>query len=272
MTKYKMSGTSSSSSAAAIVPGGVSEAGANSTYIPITVSLRVDLDVSGTAQLFAYPADLADNPVVCTGTLQASSLTGLFHYWEPAGDRANIQGKKGSTNGGQASATAVDFATLITQAMDASAAIPFNAYAGTYSTYSSFGELALAYAAQKLFGHPEATAAISNDVAIVTHFNSAGSGMDMPGLLNTALTTIDDSEVTKIAAAVIGQDADRAEGQGDNKSEADAKPLRFYAGDTVFVRVTMNPWAVNVANANQLTNTAVYSTGQQSFDLVITVA
>ena len=263
----------SSSGTSAIVTGGVSTPGANPIHTAVTVSLRVDLDVSGEAQLFAYPADAADNPVVCTGTFNAASLTGLFDYWEDA-NRGSVNGKKGVSNVAKAALCKTDFASIIAQAMDASGAVPFNTHkdnAANYN-YTSFGELALGYAAKKLFGHPQAVAAISNDAAIVTYFNGNGSGMNMPGLLETALKEIANTDVALIAASVIGQDADRAEGQGDNKSEADAKPLRFYAGDTVFVRVTMQQWAVSVANANQLSNTASYSTGTQSFDLVIRVA
>lgn len=249
----------------------------NPNVTPVTVSLRVNLDVSGVVELFGYPADEAVNPVVCSGKIDPASLTDLFVYWQPDSS-SQVSGKLNDASAGVIEARAIscasDFQVVINSSMDASGANPFIPYAGDLqgnSTYATFGDLALGYAAEKLFGHPQAVAAIDNDQDIVSYFNSNGAGaMQMAELLKAALQLISREDATAIAASVIGQDAERASGQGDNKSEADAKPLRFYADDTVFIRVIMQEWGITVNNnTNQQSALSDYSTGTQSFDLVI---
>ena len=163
---------------------------ANTLQVPtnthaVKVSLRVDVDVSGTVDIFTGAGNTVNNVVVCSVPAAAIAFyqdasRGILEYWEPSSDRGNILGAaiasslRKSASGSTTNPGPVLQASL-QGSLDASAAPPFNQYAGAsnYTTYAGVGELALALHAEYLFGHPQATAAIDNDVAIVNFFNSA---------------------------------------------------------------------------------------------------
>jgi hypothetical protein len=69
---------------------------------------------------------------------------------------------------------ATSFATALhyslTHSIDASAV--YAAYTAADQTYESFGDFVVSFIAQQVFGHPRATAAISNDTSIITRLNA----------------------------------------------------------------------------------------------------
>jgi hypothetical protein len=48
----------------------------------------------------------------------------------------------------------------------------YAAYTSADQTYESFGDFVVSFIAQQVFGHPRATAAISNDTSIITRLNA----------------------------------------------------------------------------------------------------
>lgn len=233
----------------------------------VIVNLNVNVDVSGNVELFGASEEMIRNIVVPALTLNVNGLysdnsNALIEFWEENAARGEFKARIGVNTdaSGCAVAFATSLATVLKGAMDASAAAPFGSYEG-YTSYSSFGELVLSYAAEGMFGHPQATAAITNDVAIVAAFNNdaaalaytgnsapvstgsaseSGADKAIAARLAHALLTMDDAAALVIAQQVIGQDAGRATLEDNNELPTVRKQsLRWYAGDVVYVSVTL---------------------------------
>jgi len=159
----------------------------------------------------------------------------------------------------------------LTNPLDASGANPFNAYAGQangeYTTYANLGELVLSLYAAYLFGHPAATAGITNDTDLRDHINGDGGSAAMVGVnLGNAVAALSEAEATAIVKSVLSQDPRRATNAPNRVfSAADGEthvPLYFQAGDVVYVSITVNAPTVSASGAGALSGIAVNAAGR----------
>jgi hypothetical protein len=238
------------------------------------------IDISGNVNVFAVPSTTLDNVVVCSNPLATTTLfsgsSGVFELTEPSASRGDISGfvssagrANGSVLNGIASPAITDLGAglqgVLTGSLDASAANPFAAYknasSSEYTTYASLGELVLSLYASYLFGHPAATAAISNDVALKNHINGTTASDARAGQnLANAINNLTNTEATNIARAVISQDPNRAVNAPNRQFNAvngeHHIPLIFQAGDVVYVSITVQSPDVTTTNGSGLIGVA----------------
>jgi hypothetical protein len=234
----------------------------------VTVDLRISVDVSGDVSVLGVQPTLPSTNIIVvsaasnTTALKAASLfadasNGIIEYWENAAGTGRDEVEAMVTADASAEFNAIwatrraavktDLQALLctpanANALDASAAAPFSSYkdAAAYYSYNSVGELMVGYAAEALFGHPAATAAIDNDQDIADYGNQQGAGkLDLAEKLVAALAALSKADAAKIAMEVLGQDAARADIAKDNNSGTPEKhaALPFLSGDVVYVGV-----------------------------------
>ena len=243
----------------------------------VTVSLRVVLDLSANVQLFAYPGDVAVNPIHCATLMPASNMSGLFAFYETGASGEGISGELNRvTAAAQAAAVAADFAAAAGNAsaaeanLDASAASPFSGFAGTYSSYSSLGDVALAWAAHTMFSHPDATAPIDNDAAVISTINGA-----LASKLSTAILALPQAEITALVNSVIGQDSSRGGNEADNNDVDHPQNLVMIGGDVIIVRVQFNDFTASNAGTAGIQKVPAGDYGlagaARQFDVVLTL-
>ena len=233
------------------------------TYTAVSVDLRAAIDASAAVSVFGPSQETLSNVIWCNNKLDVSALyvnseTALFEFWEPSDARNTIAGAIATGRGAQAVAQhfSTSLHSVLQGLLDASAANPFQAYPAAYQSYTTFGELALSYAAEGLFGHPSATAAITNDTDIVTGFNNSASvntavtGAVTPAMADQALAQRlasslfisggDNVIPTAIVRSVLGQDAVRMTNDDNSILQTNVKAaLRFVPGDVVYVAITL---------------------------------
>jgi hypothetical protein len=165
----------------------------------------------------------------------------LIEFWEPSDAQGTIKAKLASTDNTSnhpygdnmshdgavykrtAKRLAKGLQKLLCGTLDASAAIPFVDYSDNSVEYykpRDFGRLALAVFAESLFGHVDATAAITNDKAFVEHMlslNAQGDNeaTDASGVAArygawTKKTMVDGSDVSVWSNAASSSDANLA--------------------------------------------------------------
>jgi hypothetical protein len=305
--------------------GAASETGASGNTPPgslptavrsnsVQVSLRVNVNVAGTVDVFTVAGDNIANVVTCTGTVPASDLyqdpsNAIFEFWEPSSNapsgrheiagavaKAGEQPLAGQTgtllpfNAGLFGSLRTSLANAVVPgAVDAAAAAPFNTYGANanYTSYSSFGELALAAHAHYLFGHVAATAAIDNDEDLVDYFNTndnngSSASANIAYLLVNAILALSDAEASTIAQQVISQDPSRARGRDNNQLTPNVhQGLLFAAEDVIYMQVTIqeptiiqgvdNETGDNIASTQMPAGNKFPATGAQ-FALRITLA
>ena len=268
----------------------------------VQVSLRVNVDVSGNVDVFTVVGNTVSNVVVCSqtlphGDLYTSPTNAILEFWEPSDRTGDISGAvaggagAGSTLSAPTTLTSLvtDLAAVITGAMDASGAAPFNAAAyvanSQHRSFDNFGELALAAHAHYLFGHVAATTAIDNDLALINYFkdNDAGKAQ-IATLLKNALQALSAADATTIVKQVISQDPSRATGQDNNALVPDVhQGLLFASGDVVYMQVTIKQPSITsgsssaapgAGSANNLpaTSASAFPSGGAVFTLKITLA
>jgi hypothetical protein len=245
-------------------------------YSPVKVDLRAAIDASASVTVFGPSEETLMNVVWCDVALDVSGLYSdpshsLIEFWEPSNARNTISARiaKDTRNARYvAQIFSESMARVIKGGMDASAANPFQAYPGpAYTKYANFGELALSYAAEGMFGHPSATAAITNDQAIVDGFNNDAS-MNQPVTsavipiqsdqalaqrLAAALYDSSDNVATAIAQSVLGQDAVRMTNDDNSALQVDQKAaLRFISGDVVYVAITLKNFVATIGGNSPL--------------------
>jgi hypothetical protein len=245
------------------------------SYTSVKVDLRAAIDASANVTVFGPSEETLYNVVWCDVALDVSGLysdpsNALIEFWEPSNARGTISARiaKDNVGGTDRNARAVaqlfseSMANVIKGGMDASAANPFQAYPGpAYTKYTSFGELALSYAAEGMFGHPSATAAITNDVAIVDGFNNDAKKLEpvtsvatrsdadqsLAQRLAATLYASSDAVATAIAQSVLGQDGVRMTNDDNSALQVDMKAaLRFVAGDVVYVAITLKDFVPTI--------------------------
>ena len=107
--------------------------------------------------------------------------------------------------------------------------------------YKSFGHLALAAYAHYLFGHLQATAAITNDTAIINIMNGEGlTDAKIASSLVDAIYGMNTTIATSVCKQVIGQDASRTMNvDNDLTSPASWQRLQWAGGDQIYLQVTL---------------------------------
>jgi hypothetical protein len=159
----------------------------------VSVNLAVEIDASGTIQVFGQQFAGVTNKVVAdvklpvralydeAGDSNGETLNSLFEFWEPSealGTRkATLSGKSvaGDTSDSEGrdytkmeKKLVMDLQEILMGEFDCSDAMPFKTYGSAdYTTVPHFGRLALSAYAHYLFGHVAATAAITNDGAFM---------------------------------------------------------------------------------------------------------
>ena len=255
---------------------------------PVVVNLRAAIEASGNVVIFGPSEEQVQNVIWCKVPLPASALydgsdNAMFEFWEPSNDLCgNIVGRIASSVGAGAGSAFIDrnaasmaedfrdgMQAVLNGNIDASDANPFLSYVGAaneaYTFYPSFGHLALAYAAEGMFGHPSATAAITNDVDIVDGFNKADTtpftqsptvstaNQALAQRLAHSLLNLDTDQATNVVRVVLGQDASRATNEDNSARQTDVhSALRFYANDVIYVQITLDNFQPQVGGATPL--------------------
>lgn len=161
---------------------------------PIEVNFNVAIDAESNLTVLGEAAPVVSNVVIAEYNLPVNALydqadsKGLIEMWEPASEPGKIKvkfaetdsssftgGEDLSAGGGVWKETVRKLGRglqkVLVNPLDASAAVPFNdaKYSGVdaYTTQRDFARLALGMMAHYMFGHVDATVAITNDVAFV---------------------------------------------------------------------------------------------------------
>ena len=267
--------------------------GAPLRYNPVRVNLQAVIDISGNVQIFTTPSTTIADVVICSSVLHPTALfddasNSLFEFTEISGNRGDVSGyvsssarNNGSILDGIGSSGLIPYLGLGlqgvltpgnsqgyafgTHSLDASGVNPFNKYKGLanneYTTYTSLGELVLSLYAAYLFGHPAATAGITNDLALVNYINGITDGdadpptvgADVGTNLATAVENLSNEVATSIVRAVLSQDPNRGVNapnrQYNSAGGVNHMPLIFVAGDVVYVSITVQPPSVTTTGS-----------------------
>jgi hypothetical protein len=170
--------------------------------MPVTVNLNVEVNANGQIEVFGAPKPVMTNVVTASCKLPVTALydstknddlgSGLIEFWEPSNDLGNIYAQLAGYDTNSAfkvngiptyKTTAAELAKglqkVLVSELDASAASPFNdpdkyggANADNYRKCSDFGRLALSVYSHYIFGHVDATAAITNDETVMANMLS----------------------------------------------------------------------------------------------------
>ena len=167
--------------------------------VPVKVNFNVVVDADSKVTLFGELAPVASNVIVAERKLPVVALydeankKGLLEFWEPAdaqGDlKCQLANSDTSATGGPvltgayqvaAKRLATGLETILCDKFDCSGAVPYTNYYANAEYYKQrdFGRVALGMMAHYLFGHVDATAAITNDKAFVESMLSVSAGGD----------------------------------------------------------------------------------------------
>ncbi len=162
---------------------------------PVEVNFNVTIESDSSLNVFGYPVESVTNIIIPERNLPVDALydeannKGLIELWEPSADPTNIYVKLASsvkdgldlTDSFKITAKkmVLGLQKILCDKFDCKLAVPFDHpnYANTidYTTQRDFGRIALAVFAHYLFGHVDATAAITNDVEFVKNMLSISS-------------------------------------------------------------------------------------------------
>ena len=172
-------------------------------HVAVEVNFNVEIDAKGELILFGEAAPIVENVIVAEQTLLATALyeadasgadlAGLVEIYEPVNAQGNVRCQLADTDssatGGAdlsaayqtaASRLANGLERLLCDEFDCSGVAPYDdaKYAGiaVYQTQRDFGRVMLGVYAHYLFGHVDATAAITNDKAFVEAMLSTSAG------------------------------------------------------------------------------------------------
>jgi len=219
----------------------------NAASKPITVNLNIEIDAENNISVFGEKPIQPENVIVAQYKLPVDGLydnantKGLIEFWEPVDAQGDIRVELAHTAlcGGADSYkdTSVKLVNEIERVLcdefDCSGCKPFNdaKYDGvaSYTTQRDFGRVALGTLAHFLFGHVDATSAITNDVAFIQNMLSLTLGTDSQKELAAINETI-----TGPAARFARYDPMVVEGVSDLVEElgsaADAKLAKRLVG------------------------------------------
>ena len=166
----------------------------NAASKPITVNMNIEIDAENNINVFGEKPIQPENVIVAKYKLPVDALydnantKGLIEFWEPVDAQGDIRVELAHTAlcGGSDSYkdTSVKLVNGIERVLcdeiDCSGCKPFNdaKYDGisSYTTQRDFGRVALGTLAHFLFGHVDATSAITNDVAFIQNMLSLTVG------------------------------------------------------------------------------------------------
>jgi hypothetical protein len=201
-------------------------------HTAVYVDFNVQVDASGNVDVFGAAPTLPNtNVVVAEYPLPVNALykadasgnpKGLIEIWEPADDPNNVKCRLASTDSSDLSGAGgydlsgawVETTQVLSEHLhkallrnlDCSGAAPFNdgRYTGLvqYTKVTDFGHLALGAFAHYMFGHVNATAAITNDRAFLMSMlsiDSAAAGANEAVVATDASGAEDRYAVTKAA-------------------------------------------------------------------------
>jgi hypothetical protein len=310
----------------------IDEAMPRPDYVNVEVNFDITVDADSKIQLFGETFTAPTNVIVADVTLpvtalyDASGQTGLLEIWEPSDALGDIKCQLANDGGdaedapdlsgyyqAAAKALAAGFQAILEGEFDCSGATPYagNYTAPEYYEQENFGRVALGMMAHYLFGHVDATVAITNDVAFVESMLSTGAGKAVDTTGNVELWDVsgsaanaklaarlvraivdkgkDGAEFVKssvsaaavgnlamIVKQVIGQDSSRAnEVDGSQRTLNKHLLLRFYAGDVIYVNINVEQPTVEVvggSGANPANPPGATLVTAQSYALKITLA
>lgn len=335
---------------------------ATPTFAHSAVSVNFNIDISGNSNLnvFGEAAQQMNNVIVAEYLLPVDALydtssVGLIELWEDKDNIDDINVSLAHTDGsalpggfdlsGAWQATAKKLAmgleNVLCKPLDCSGVAPFSAYTAEEEYYkpTDFGHVALGVFAHYMFGHVDATAAITNDKAFLKNMLSlSGAGADAAvvaedaageaarvaafthaahisgngyvkadwmaqsatdanlarrlaaavvekgfgnaGALNVTTVSAaatDKALLSNIVRQVVGQDATRLMNEDGSERTIDQhRLLRFYAGDVIYVNITIKTPSVTVGTGqrNDLTGSALQASysSEKSYAIKITLA
>jgi hypothetical protein len=174
---------------------------------PVVVNFNVVIDANSNLTIFGTEAPQVNNAIVSEVGLPVTALfneslsKGLIEFWESDASENLImcQLADSSLNANYTGAykhtakqLAKGLARLLCGRFDCSDAVPFSGYKSNVEYYKQrdFGRVALGAIAQDLFGHVDATAAITNDLTFIKNMLSIDSDVDASAEYDPALTEI----------------------------------------------------------------------------------
>lgn len=288
----------------------------------VTVSFGVNIDASNNLEVYGQSADVANNPIYPSETLSVNVLydlsavpVSIFEFKEP-GSINDIVGRVRTVDKSALTGPFVrELQALLEGKFRCDEAVPYSTYvdpsggaaaqqfshAVNYEA-ENFGRVALGTYAKYLFGHPQATAAISNDTefkrgmlsqnlttgvwehdtdadnvfigALGVPFDVTPTGTSAKLATRLVKEILTANTATAIAKAVIGQDASRAMGHDNNEYDPDAyQYLKFEAGDKIILSITLTQPVIFVGGGQQVSDGDLLANHTSTqYDLVITLA
>ncbi len=230
----------------------------------VTVNLAVNVDASGTVNIFSQPFAGITNELVASLPLPAGDLykgvadgQSLLQFKGVTNAEAPLDTIEGNynlsykDNADYKAALAGSIHGILNGDITAqTGSIPFTAYGAEYRGYSSFGELALAAYAHYVFGHVDATAAIDNDTVFINKMNGLGAADAKLGE-KLAAEIFANMDPTAVAKQVLGQDITRAlseDNDGSTGADTGLQNLKFQSGDVVYMAITLKTPTLTIAN------------------------
>ncbi len=251
----------------------------------VTVNLAINVNAAAPeVEVFGQTMYDPTNVITVGSTLDKDLLNGLIKF-QGQGDAiaAAFKPTAGADLTAKATLLANAIAGLLTSGsvpddLDGTQAVPFSSYTttATHAKFDSLGELMLSFYAIHLFGHPQATAAITNDSEILAHMN--GAGLNLAGLLLAAFEAKTTGNLLDIVEQIIGKDAERAKNaDNDNTSPDSWQDLEWKGGDKIVFQLTAKaPTTVTIAPNSGAQSYGAAAAGaaiaDREFDVVITLA
>jgi hypothetical protein len=187
-------------------------------HTAVEVNFEIVIEGDSNLSIFGQKKEAVLNPIVAEVGLPVNALydgandTGLIEFWEPKADPDSIYVSLADKESKYMDAEGVEqtldlsgkykeaakrmvrgIQRVLCGAFDCTGAVPFNVskYAGIeeYTKHRDFGRVALGAFAHYLFGHVDATSAITNDVAFIRDMLSLSSSTADAAAVMTAVTT-----------------------------------------------------------------------------------
>ncbi len=177
--------------------------GASTEHTAVTINLNVNVDAQGKIEVFGSAPDITGEYIIAKKELPVAALYvpevkvggvvtvpegGLIEFWEPSDNLGDIKCRLAGSDAAHTEvaadtykATAKELVNglqaLLCDEFDCINAAPWSGYSNPeYTKQTDFGRVALSAYAHALFGHVDATAAITNDAAFVEGMLSLNTG------------------------------------------------------------------------------------------------
>jgi hypothetical protein len=247
-------------------------------HIPVTVNFNVEIAGDSNLTVFGEAAPVVTNVIVAETELPVNALydavnkKGLIELWEPSTAPDDIYAQLANTDssaqpGGENLTDAYKVTLrqlakglqrLLCNRFDCSAAAPFAEakYAGIveYTTQRDFGRVALGCFAHYMFGHVDATSAITNDTQFVKSMLSIDS--DAAAISEDAAQGPVDRYAAYKAATVAAIEGDYSAWAAAAGSAADADLARRLVAAVVNKGIANGQLVVSHVSANDAASIA----------------